>query len=338
MPTIYDIAKFCNVSAATVSYVLNGRGNERRISGETQKKIQKAASVLGYSKGRIVRTDHPIIAVYWLQRHLEMTMPSLISGINDALSAEISPVDIVINPYEQGHLSSQENLWRAGSYDAAIIVAAGTDDLDYLVNHPTQIPTVLLNRELSGYSSVTIDHIEAGELAAQQAMIKGGSDLALVLNPSALYGLNYRGEAILRICREHGVDLQGNLFYCENQIDNGYELGWEMIRKNQLHKVIICIYDMVGLGIMSALNEAGIPIGEDVQVIATSSGLSRLFARSTPPMTVVDLKMEEVSQRSVKMAIDLADGRLAGPQNIIVHPTIIYRKSCPFEGTLLLDQ
>ena len=38
MATIYDIAKLCQTSAATVSYVLNGRGDERRISKATRKR------------------------------------------------------------------------------------------------------------------------------------------------------------------------------------------------------------------------------------------------------------------------------------------------------------
>ena len=32
MATIYDIANLCRTSIATVSYVLNGRGDEHRIS------------------------------------------------------------------------------------------------------------------------------------------------------------------------------------------------------------------------------------------------------------------------------------------------------------------
>ena len=41
MATIYDIANLCRTSIATVSYVLNGRGDEHRISKATQRKCSQ---------------------------------------------------------------------------------------------------------------------------------------------------------------------------------------------------------------------------------------------------------------------------------------------------------
>ena len=48
MPTIKDIAKAADVSIATVSIVLNGKGKERKISGETQKRILEIAHKMNY--------------------------------------------------------------------------------------------------------------------------------------------------------------------------------------------------------------------------------------------------------------------------------------------------
>ena len=48
MATIYDIANLCRTSIATVSYVLNGRGDEHRISKATQEKVLSVAESLNY--------------------------------------------------------------------------------------------------------------------------------------------------------------------------------------------------------------------------------------------------------------------------------------------------
>lgn len=53
MATLKDIADICGVSTATVSYVLSGRGTEKRITPETQALIRKTAEDLDYVyKGR----------------------------------------------------------------------------------------------------------------------------------------------------------------------------------------------------------------------------------------------------------------------------------------------
>lgn len=50
-PTIYDVAREAGVSAATVSYVINGR-DDQRISDATRKKIWQIVNLLGYSRNR----------------------------------------------------------------------------------------------------------------------------------------------------------------------------------------------------------------------------------------------------------------------------------------------
>ncbi len=66
--TIKDIAKFCGVSTATVSYVINNNENHT-ISEETRKKILHAVNMLNYkpsviAKNLRVEPQHKIVAIY----------------------------------------------------------------------------------------------------------------------------------------------------------------------------------------------------------------------------------------------------------------------------------
>lgn len=327
--TVYDIAKLCNLSTATVSYVLSGRGNEHRISPSTQKRILEAAETLGYSRKPANTQKRIKIAVYFMYSELEMLMPNVITGISNVISSEILPIDLIIRPYELNQLSNQSELWHNNECQAAIIVAAAKSDLDYLQTREPIVPIVLFNRVLDKYSYVTIDHKEAGILAAKHAISVGGNSISLVLNPIALYGLNLRASTIISTLKANGVNIEDNLFYSNNKINDGYELGWDMIRKNKLQKVIICLSDMVAMGIISALNEANIVVGKDIHVLATSSAVPSLFARCTPPMTVVDLKIEDIAERCTKLAIALIQKTVTEPQKIVLQPQIIYRQSSP---------
>lgn len=336
MATIYDIAARCGVSASTVSYVLSGQGERRRISPDTQALVKAAAAELHYV-GRRRRNPAPsaggmgtppVIAVYWPRRDFEMCMPPLTQGLNSALAASPVPVNISIRPYDQGYLGSLlEN--QLPACDTMLFVAGQKDDLGWLECHPPAVPSVLLNRNLPGYSSVSVDHMEAARLATEHALRCGGTDVTLVMNTVDYYGLTSRSEHMVELLRAGGWDPESHTLCCANRIDDGYDLGRDLVRSGRLTRVILCAYDMVGLGILSALHEAGIDAGGNVQVLSVSTGPQRLFARSCPPMTVVDLRTREIMERCLTMAIDLAAGRLTEPRSLTVRPEIVYRQSAP---------
>lgn len=332
MIKLKDVAEACSTSIATVSYVLNGRGTEHRISKEMQDLIFKTADELGYKRKTVMqKPKKPKIAIYWPKKGLETTLVSVINGLNSALLFDSVPVGISICPYEINNLHLEEDLWSSRSYDAAILVSASMGDLTALAKKKTKIPVVVHNRLLEGYPCVTINQNSAGRLAAEQAICKAKDDIGLVINSVSYLGLTQRGAAISKTCEEYGVDIHGKTFYCENNIDAGYELGIKMIRERNVPKAIICTYDMVGFGLMRALTEGGYKIGEEVHIISTCTSLPQVFERSTPSMTVIDLKMEEATHCAVRLAINLALQHLEGgsAQRIIVEPRIIYRESSP---------
>ena len=80
---------------------------------------------------------------------------------------------------------------------------------------------------------------------------------------------------------------------------------------------------------LRALVEAGINVGEEVQLLATGTSLSSFFSRCTPPMTMVEMHLEEVSQRAMRVAVELAARRISSNTEIVLHPSIIYRTSSP---------
>ena len=331
MATLKDIARKCSTSVATVSYVLNGRSLEKRISPATQKKILVAAQELGYRNSSSMPLPRsPKIAIFWPQKSVETMLPAVINGLNSALLREPIPVDMLICPYESNLLFKQESLWAPKSFDAAIIVSANSADMKALSQRHTEIPVVIHNRVLAGYSYVSVDHWEAGRLTAIQAICKGGDEIVLVLNPLSFAGMNLRGKGFCDTCKKYGVEMADRILYCGNGIDEGYELGLKLARSGNLPKVIACMYDLVGYGLIRGLVESGVFVGDEVQVLVTSFSFSQFFAKCTPPMTVVDLQIEETTERAVRLAIDLASQRLSIPSDIIIPPQMIYRDSSPF--------
>lgn len=69
-PSIKDIAKALNVSITTISFVLNGKGEERKISKEVIKKIQDYVELINYSPNQVaqsLRTGESKILVFMVE-------------------------------------------------------------------------------------------------------------------------------------------------------------------------------------------------------------------------------------------------------------------------------
>lgn len=330
MVKLTDIAKACNTSVATVSYVLSGQAKDRRISPSTRAMILKTADELGYKKKNVVNMSKlPSIAFFVPQRGLETMYPAILEGLNAALILDPIQIGVHMLPYESNNIIKYEDLWNSKSYDAAVIFSANAGDLETMSKRKTKIPVVLQNRTLPGYFSVCTDQYEAGRLAALHAIAKGGTSIGLITNPSPFYGLNRRGEAFIETCDRYDIDMYDKIYYSQNTADAGYELCKKLIKENRLPKILVSLYDFVAYGCLHALSEAGIEIGDEVQVMSTSSSLQQLFSRSNPPMTVVNLHIEETTQKATRLAIDIASERLSEPMEIIVKPEIIYRASSP---------
>ena len=67
------------------------------------------------------------------------------------------------------------------------------------------------------------------------------------------------------------------------------------------------------------------------QRVASAGILESLLSPQTKPqpITVVDLKFGDLCYMAMRLGMDIATGRASYPQEISLHPTIIYRKSCP---------
>lgn len=328
MATLADIAKRCSTSTATVSYVINGQGDRRRISPSVQEQIKAVAEELGYRQKASNKPEHALkIGVFWPNKNLETTLTNVIAGINNALLFESGHIELNIVPYGYNSLINQGDLWSSRSYDAAVILFPNSADMQTLTQRHTKMPAVLLNRSLEGYSCVTTDYSEVGRLTAEHAIAKGDDDIVLIHNSVSHIGMNLRSRAVYDVCASYGIKMDEKILYCSNNINEAYELGLRMLREKHLPKVILCMYDTVAFGLVRAFNESGITVGQEVEILTSSTSYPAFFARATPSITVVDMKVAEMTQRAFRLAIDHATGHRTTPIDIIIPPELIYRES-----------
>ena len=323
MATLKDIAAACGTSIATVSYVLSGLGDERRISAAMQKRVVKAAEELGYDLAAKSRKNRrPAIAVYWPQRNMDSMMPAFISGLNTALGMAPISADVFIHPYEPGHLAEQSTLWMPGRIGASVIVSASCEDMETLRQHKTTFPAVLINRTVEGYPSVSVDEVKAGQLAVEYALEHAPESTSLVLPSSWIPGVQYRSRSVQETVQRCGLTPQ-DTYSCGIEIDDGYALGQKILLEGKLTRAIICVYDTMAIGMAQALKDGGYMPGRDVELITLSMSINGTNSSLYKNLTVVDLRQAEISIRAINMAIELATHAGIDERQITVHPALI---------------
>ena len=94
MVKIKDVAAKAGVSVSTVSYVINGKAEQIRISEVTQKKVWEAVEELNYrpnmqaKKLKTGQAFSPTYAVLWNERANSNLLDRFMSGVQEAREKE----------------------------------------------------------------------------------------------------------------------------------------------------------------------------------------------------------------------------------------------------------
>ena len=168
MPTIKDIAKAADVSIATVSIVLNGKGKERKISGETQKRILEIAHKMNYvpnqsaKKLRVTGGDSYSVAFYWATDFRINYLARITLGLQREIMKYDKPIHLTVVPYKVDELQKQLEVEQNRFFNGIIIANMSEKDMEYLENSDFPCPIVLFNRTSEKYGCVTMDNYEIG--------------------------------------------------------------------------------------------------------------------------------------------------------------------------------
>lgn len=337
MVTIKQIAQALSVSPSTVSIVLGGKGAERKISADTQKRIFDAAAAMGYQPNIAARSlrggvgaEELQIAMFWAQDFRASMMVRFWEGLRHALGAQQRPIRLVIYPYTNDHLQDIRALTSASDCHAAIICNASYADLQFLEDTQLAIPVVLYNRECPGYCSVLVDDAAMGALAARALTDQGCRTAVILTGPPAFEGMEIRAQGFALEGVRHGMEMPATVF-CENSIRGGYEATRRRLAgswKQNLPGGIFCGSAMIAHGVIRALWEVGLPWESWPRLVAVGNGNEDQDEMSVPSLSVVHLPMEEMAGECLRLLLQLMSGEITMPESRMMKIQYRPRESC----------
>lgn len=336
MVTIKDVAARANVSATTVSIIINGKAEERKISAATVAKVKTAIAQLNYQPNiaaRRLRTfdnNYPNIAIYLAYDHRSSMFNQFIESIYQEQVKSSYEFTITVCPFKSGHLFEENALSSTTSFSAAIITTISPADADFLKQNPPPFPVVLMNRSLDGFSSVCADTQASILELAEMIQKKGYQNISAILMQDAYMANKIRYQSFLNACEMRGISFSNDhIAFSEDSISGGVQAAEQLLKAGHLPPVLYCDTDSIALGATYLFNRSGIQIPGDVEIICICLSNKIYTQYSTPSITIIDISLEKNMVDCLKLVMDLLSNKITEPVNKVYKASVIYRESFP---------
>ncbi len=327
-PTIYDVAKHAGVSITTVSRMLNDPG---RVNSETRERILAAVDALGFvpkaeARARALRRTGRIGVISPF-----FTAPSFVQrlrGISEALSAkkfELVIYTVDLAEHLKRFLSS---LPLTGNLDGLIILSLPVDDANVrrLVDHG--LPTVLVEFPHPNLSSVVIDDVMGGRIAARYLLDKGHRRIAFLgdtdLPEYSLHPVSQRLVGFRKTLKEAGIELPDALVrlapYSQEQTR---QVAAELLSLPQPPTAIFAATDFQALGVLKAARQLKIQVPEQLAVV----GFDDLDLAEYTDLTTIRQHLDESGRLAVEMLLAQIESPSRPPRHVNLPLTLIERQT-----------
>lgn len=333
MATIKDVARVAGFSVSTVSIVLRGQAEQRKIPPQTVEKILAAARSINYQPNLSARKlrdsvdGQYTIGLFWAADFRTIVLARVLKGLQQALVDSPYEINLVVSPYTSGRICDNKSLQGITNYNAAIIATADVEDSRYLEENPPQIPIVLYNRYSEQFSSITADNDAAGEIAAARFAAKGIAEIGAVLQKQPFIAMSRRSDSFIQACAKHGIaGLNENTVWSDGTVTGGFNAGMKILERGNIPKGIYCDSDSTAMGLVSAFAKHGDKVPENMELVAMGTAPPVLTEYSTPPLTLVELPLEEMAIQSVNLLVDIMQHQVAVPQQRVLPPRLLVRE------------
>jgi len=334
-PTSRDIAEIAGVSQATVSRALRDSPLVRK---ETRERIQAIARELNYFVNRNAAG---------LRTHQSNTIALLLFDETGGADAEINPFflsmlgditraaasagyDVLVS-LQQLHTDWHVEYQASHRADGLILLGYG----DYREYREKLAALARANTRFIIWGPVVddqpghsfgCDNEDGGFQATRHLLSLGRRDIALIGTRSDR--APELAERYAGYCRAHdeaGLAIKPALLRrADNSEEVGYAQARELIDSGEHFDAVFALTDLLAIGTMRALQDAGRKIPDDVSVVGFDD--VPLAAHVSPPLTTVRQNTRLASEALVKGIVGLIEGEPL--ESALMAPRLIVRDSC----------
>jgi DNA-binding LacI/PurR family transcriptional regulator len=347
--TLKDIAAKAKVSISTVSRIIND-DKTKPASPETAATVWRIVRELGYVPNQNARKlvyNQADPDAFPKTKALGCIFTSVSDTYNDPFFSAITrgiQAEAARSGYLIGYTYSSCTMTESALYnnltahpvDGAIVMGRfNTDFLQFLKRNIKNLVYTGLNYVGGGFDEVICDAYQAAQTGVKHLAALGHRKIGYLGAIPGRDALDVRNEH--RFAGYRAVLEQQQLPYNEDYVKNigltteaAYLGMQEMLKRKELPTALFCANDLVAIGAMKAIHEAGLKIPEEMAVIGIDD--IDLAAYVRPALSTVRVPKEELGKFAVKILIDRIEGGHELAVKLDLPFKLIVRESCGGSG------
>lgn len=333
---IKQIAEKSGFSQSTVSIVLNGRGDEMRISRKTQQHIQDIAKEMTYRPNMYARrlrsaTDSPsaqIIGLFWNESFAD-TIGFFLSGVSQQQAGGPHEYELMVKLFPAGHLHQFKDSLCSQKYSGIIIGGASSEDLAFLEGNRFDVPILLSGMTSKKFSHIYLDAYSLGMECAELFAKRGIKEAGFFGTTQAGSRSSLRELGFTTGCQRYGITVQPACRLYVDHLDavSGYRAMKKFLKEEALPPAMFISNSAIATGAMFALREAHVRIPGDLQIIVY--GYSEILAQSSPSLTMIAQPLKDSGIACMELLTTITTNNITMPISKMVQVEYFWGDSFP---------
>jgi LacI family transcriptional regulator len=325
--SLEDVARRARVSTATVSRVLNGVDV---VKPTTRARVMKAVSELKY---------HPNLHARSLAGGRNKTLGVIVSNLENPFFLDVYR-SLETDCHDHGFEVLVANTdYRAEQLVASIRLMIGrrVAGLAVIVSEMENVLVQeLIDSEISvvfydvgpstrNITNIRVNYRKGVERVVDYLTALGHRKLAFVGHHSSLGPINERYRAVLDVLARLAPDAEIRESADTDSLEGGRQAARSILSSGYAPTAIICVNDLMAVGVLKELRESGLRVPEDVSVTGFDNiGLSEFCC---PSLTTVHIPRDRIGHILFSILSPEEKDSAAEGKEIVIDPEFMVRES-----------
>ena len=331
--TAKELAARLGLSQAAVSVALN---NKPGVSTATRRRVLAAAQEAGYDFGRKAslrdeRRGNIALAVYRKSGAVVDDTPfftELFRGVELGCRSEGYALSVQ-QLYEDEDPQPQLYALKSGGFDGVILLATEMDRRSAGTFRELGVPVLLLDASFETLDSdcVLINNVQGAYLAASYLISRRKQQPGYLRSAYSIENFEQRADGFYKAIRAHGMSTSRSAVARLTPSQEGAYADMKALLEagEQLAPAYFADNDLIAIGAMKAIREAGYRIPEDVAIVGFDD--LPVCEYVSPPLTTVQVPKQYLGETAARRMVQLIEAKNSLPIKIEVAVQLKIRKS-----------